>query len=262
MSSDDQSTRTPESVPQDARSARSDVPTISPRDLAIVRHVSTFKLSTSTIINELHFSELHSKTPCDRALRRLVEGQWLIRIERRLAGGSRGGSGTYVYGLGRRGFYAHHTGRFTPIRSVQHHTLAITGLYVDLKRLERAGHLSITGYSTEPHSWAQIGDTELKPDMYTQLLRPSGKHIRAWWEVDMGTEGQKQVRAKLDAVWRAFEQATPEEWPTFPVTVWAVIDAEREAELRWLISQMPEQAQALFRVCRLDTVASVLGIQA
>jgi hypothetical protein len=235
---------------------------LSTRDLSIIRLVSRFKQLTSFHINELLFATTTTRTPTDRALRRLVERGYLHRVERRLVGGSRGGSGQYVYGLGRKGFYMHFTGRFQPARAVQFHTLAITELYVSLRRLETAGLLSVAGLSTEPDCWAVIGRYELKPDLYVELERPSGERVKLWFEVDMGTEGQRQVRAKMDAVWRAYNEVEHAEWPVFPGTVWVAIDDEREKELRWIMEQLPEDARGLFRVCQLTSLPKVLGVSA
>ncbi len=233
---------------------------LSTRDAAIIRLISRFKLVTSSHVNELLFSSTKSRTPADRALRRLTDQGFLHRVERRLVGGDRGGSGQYVYGLGRRGFYMHHTGRYTPIRSVQFHTLAITDLYVTLRRLEVAKQLAIVGLSTEPDCWVQLGGLELKPDLFVEFDRADGRHVRAFYEVDMGTEGQKQLRAKLDAVVRAWDVSGEYGWEAWPPTVWVCVDAERVIELRWLIGQLPEKVQSLFRVCELATLPATLGL--
>lgn len=231
---------------------------LSPRDQTVLQLVQRFKQATSKQIHELVFDGL-TQTPSQRALRRLVDRAYLRRIELRLVGGGRGGSGQYVYALGRRGWHEVNDGKWVPTRRVDRHALATLDTYIELRRLEVSGKLSIAGLSTEPDSWAVIGGTELKPDMYTELVF-NGSSRRLWWEVDLATESQKQVRGKLDAVVRAYANANSTAWPKFPLTIWVAIDAEREKELRWLVSQMTAEAQRLFRVCQRETIGSVLNL--
>jgi hypothetical protein len=85
-----------------------------------------------------------------------------------MAGGARGGSGQYVYSLGRRGFYQYFEGGYSAARSVNYHTLAIVDCFVTLRRLEREGAFKVLAMSTEPDCWAVIGGVELKPDLYVE----------------------------------------------------------------------------------------------
>lgn len=232
---------------------------LSSRDAAIIRLVSRLKLVTTNHVHELLFST-SSRTPIDRAMRRLTEQGFLHRVERRLVGGSRGGSGQYCYGLGRRSFYMHHTGRYSPVRTVQHHALAIADLYVLLHRLQRSGQVELAGVSNEPDCWVQLGEFELKPDMYAEMTRSDGVLIRAFYEVDMATEGQKQVRAKLEAVVRAYRASGDHGWTFWPRTIWVCVDDERQKEVAWLVGQMPEEAQALFRVTTLAGLPEMMGL--
>src|SRR4051794_6783416 len=138
---------------------------LSGRDRLIVQLIARFKQASSRQVHELLFPTV-SYTPADRALKRLTERGYLTRIERRTVGGSRGGSGQYVYGLGRRGFYLHYDGRFIPPRSVNYHALAILDSYIVIRRHELAGRLEIVGLSTEPDCWLTIGGHDIRPDMY------------------------------------------------------------------------------------------------
>lgn len=233
---------------------------ISVRDLAIVRFVAQFRQVTSRQVSDLLFATNTSRTPADRSLKRLVAEKWLVRIERRLVGGGQGGSGQYCYSLGRRGFHMFLTGEYRQARSVQPHTIAIAELYVTLKRYERAQLLTVTGLSTEPHCWVQLGALELKPDLLVELERPDGRRFRLFAEVDMGTEGQKQLKGKLRAVVEAWSVSGEYGWTAWPPTVWVCIDQERVTELRWLISQLPEHERPLFRVCTLDSLPEVLNV--
>src|SRR3954447_18081319 len=141
---------------------------LSGRDRLVVQLIARFKQASSRQVHELLFPGV-SYTPADRSLKRLTQAGYLTRIERRTVGGSRGGSGQYVYGLGRRGFYMHYDGRFSPPRTANYHALEILNTYIALRRLELAGRLQILGLSTEPDCWVRIGGDELKPDLYVEL---------------------------------------------------------------------------------------------
>lgn len=222
--------------------------TITGRDLAVVQQVAKFHQLSSKHIYDLLFHSLTYR-PHHRALRRLVAAGYLRRIERRMVGGSRGGSGQYIYCLGRRGFYLHFTGRYTPARAVNYHALTIADCYVLMKQLERQGKLEIAGFSSEPDCWVNVGGVQLKPDLYVDLGR-----LRLWLEVDMGTEPQRQIRIKLETYWRAYEDADVDRWPVFPQVLFVAVDDERATELAWLIGQAPERQQPLFDVCTLETL--------
>jgi len=228
--------------------------TISERDLAVLQVVARFKQLTSSHIHKLLYASV-SYAPSNRALRRLTAANLLQRVERRIPGGSRGGSGQYVYQLGSRGYYLFNTGRFAPPRTVNHHTLAIADCYVTLAQLARAELLEVLGVSTEPDCWRHVGGIELKPDMLAHV-RPRGRaDVKLWLEIDMGTEGQRQLRGKLESYWRAYQDA--DEHEVFPLVVWVAIDAPRAQELAWLVSQGPRDAQALFRVTTRQTLANL-----
>lgn len=226
----------------------------SKRDMDIVALVAKFKQVTAKQVYDLLFFEQADRTTTYRALNRLCRLQYLHRIERRIVGGARGGSGQYVFALGRRGFYADSAGRFDLARHVHFHDLAVTDCFVTLRKLERAGVINITGFSTEPDCWRIVAGIELKPDLYADVLLRSGERLTFWLEMDMGSEAQRQLRGKLEAYWRAWNDSDVEDLPGI---VWVGIDEERAKELRWLISQGPADAARLFKVFSLATLANL-----
>jgi hypothetical protein len=226
------------------------------RDRQIVQLIARFKQATSKQIHELLFSANASRTPADVALKRLTTRGYLHRIERRTVGGSRGGSGLYVYALGRRGFFMFFEGRYSPARSVNYHALAILDSYIVLRRLEVAGRLSIVGLSTEPDCWVKVGGNQLMPDMYSELDPGNGQRWRINYEIDMATEGQRQIREKLERYWRAYNEADTE---VFPLVLWVAVDDERAKELLWIVGQQPEDARLLFQVTTLEKLPAVFG---
>lgn len=184
----------------------------------------------------------------------------MARIERRQAGGSRGGSGQYVYQLGPRGHTLFRDGRYIPMRSVNYHTLAIVDAYMILHRLHVGGQLSIRGFSTEPDCWATIAGHELKPDLFIDIEQRDGRgQLKLWLEVDMGSEGQRQIKDKFRRYWLAHGQADAEEWPTFPGIVFVAVDEYRARELLWLLEQGPEEGRRLFRITTLEKFGEFFG---
>jgi hypothetical protein len=233
--------------------------TISDRDRAVVQLVARFKQASSRQIHDALFYNNSSHVPHDRALRRLVDTGYLVRVEKRIVGGTRGGSGVYVYALGRKGFFTYFDGRYSPPRAINYHSLLIVDTFVALRQLEHAGVLSITGVSTEPDCHERIGGVTLKPDMFVELASPQGKRRLLFIEADMATEGSKQLKVKFQSYYRAYQEADPAEWPVFPHVVFVAVDVERERELTWLIGREPEHAQELFKVCTLETLASMFA---
>ena len=221
--------------------------TIDARDRQIVQLVARFRQAAASDIAALVFADTASRTPCDRALRRLTERRYLRRIERRAIGGRRGGSGQYVYQLGPLGHAQFGTGRYIPQRVINYHSLTILEVYRLLVDRARTGDFSIAGYMTEPDCWVTLGRQELKPDLYVELLR-AGLRRQLWFEVDMGTQSHGQVRAKFERYWHAYQAAGEDEWPEYRQVIFAAVDAERARELVWLLGQGPAEARAIFTV--------------
>lgn len=224
----------------------------------IIQLVSQFGQLTSAHITALIFKESRSRTSVDRALRRLVADGYLSRVERRIAGGAHGGSGLYVYQLGPAGHALHSEGRYRPARAVNFHSLAIADTYLAIDRLASDGLLSIKGYSTEPDCWQVIANNELKPDLYVELQRSDGSQAKYWLEVDMGTEGQRQVKDKLNRYWNAYNAVNSEEWPVWPLVVWVAVDDIRARELEWTLGQGSDAAKALFRITTIESLPTLL----
>lgn len=175
----------------------------------------------------------------------------------RIVGGAKGGSGQYVYVLttnGRRLAGLEGRGRSG---HVNYHALAVADLVIALRRLERAGVISVEGVKLEPECRVTIGGHELKPDLYAELSR-NGHRLRAWYETDLGTEGPRRITEKLLRYWEAYRAAHEDDWPVFPRIIWVAVDDTRAKELKWILSQVPEKAQELHRITTLDKVGSLL----
>lgn len=141
-----------------------------------------------------------------RIMARLTE-LGLVAMLRRRVGGIRAGSVGHLYTLTTAGhrFLALQNGGPEPARKQSSHmpgdlflthTLAVSGVYVDLIEHTHTGTFSVHSFSTEPHCWHPTGNgAYLRPDAYV-ILR-TGAVGQCWWlEIDAGTETTPRLRAK------------------------------------------------------------------
>lgn len=231
--------------------------TLQERDSQILRLVARFRQVSSKQITTLLFHSSGSPTSQKRCLDRLLRLGYLARVEHRLVGGVKGGSGQYVYQLGRLGWAQYFGTPYSPRRTVDYHALAVVDAFMTLVRMERAKLLTLVGISAEPDCWYNFGGIDLRPDMLVEAEQ-GGRQRRFWLEIDQGTESQRQVTGKLEAVLRAFENADGREWPEWPLTVWVAVDDARANELRWLIKRLPEAQRRFFAVATQHGLAPLI----
>lgn len=216
--------------------------TLAGRDRDIAKLVAVFKAATFEQIRAVCFGKNSSRTPCDRALKRLVEHRYLARTD-----AGRGRSDQYAYRLGLEGrklFPDAPTLKTTFLA----HTLAILDTYITLHRLHHHSIINLIGYLAEPECWMEVSDYRLKPDLFVELQRRgSTTPMKIWFEVDRGTEGPSQIKTRFETYWFAYRMARLDEWPV----VVFIAEEERCKELRWLLRQGNKEAQALFRIMTL-----------
>lgn len=207
-------------------------------------------------IRDVLFTTQSSKTPLDRTLKRLTDAGYLARLGR-LVGGFGGGSGQYVYQLGRVGWrYLGKGGGYRPLRVVDYHTLTITECFVLLKRLERSGELTIIRYDADPASRQTVGEMLLTPDAFVVLgVTTIRQKFSFWLEIDRDTENAETIRGKCVRYWRAFQSWDGD---VFPYVVFVVPDEPRRRELERIVAGGPDEAQALFQICELDTFGELI----
>lgn len=229
---------------------------LSPRDVHVVELVGRFRQVTAEQIRTVLFSELASKTPFDRALKRLTDAGYVARLGR-MVGGFGGGSGQYVYQLGRAGW--RHLGKgggYRPLRVIDHHTLQIAECFVLLKRLERGGEVALLTYEADPASRRTVGQILLTPDAYVELgVLATRQKFLFWLEIDRDTENAEVIRGKCSRYWRAYQSWDGD---VFPYVVFVVPDESRRQELERVIAGGPAEAQDLFRVYELDSFAELI----
>ncbi|MFF2534488.1 replication-relaxation family protein [Streptomyces cyaneofuscatus] len=221
---------------------------LSDRDLAVLKLVRTFSQVAATHLTELLFGDRSHSVP-DKVLGRLVRLGYLSRVGRR-ATGSKGGAGAYVYQLGRAGrLLLDVDGRLSP--NVNNHALMMADTYLELRRAEKAGLLSITDWEVERRVPPSV-----RADLYVSLdFPPQGRSSNFFLEIDLSTEQPARIREKVAGYWRAVEMSTAD---YFPYVVFVVKDQARRNELARLFRQLPAEQQEMAKVHRLDDLAESL----
>ncbi|MFJ7193117.1 replication-relaxation family protein [Streptomyces bacillaris] len=221
---------------------------LSERDLAVLKLVRTFSQVASTHLTELLFEDRSHSVP-DKVLGRLVRLGYLSRVGRR-ATGSKGGAGAYVYQLGRAGrLLLEVDGRLSP--NVNNHALMMADTYLELRRAEKAGFLTVMDWEVERRVPPSV-----RADLYVSLDFPSqGRSSSFFLEIDLSTEQPARIREKVAGYWRAVEMSTAD---YFPYVVFVVLQPVRRRELERIVGGLPEEQQEMVRVATLDTLLVLL----
>ena len=222
---------------------------LSARDRTVIEYVAQFRQLTPRHLHTFVFGELASQTPCDRTLKRLVDGKYLMRLHR-LVGGTQGGSAQYVYQLGRQGWrLLGRAGEYWAPRAVNLHALAIADCLVKLKIAEKAGALEVASFITEPACHVNVGGLLLTPDAFVELKLGDGRgHLISWLEVDRGTEHLGTIQEKCERYWKA---SISGQWDgVFPFVLFVVPDEHRKRVIDRVVQAGPTGAKGLFAVGR------------
>lgn len=244
--------------------------TLTDRDRKIVQLVARFSQASVSDVHALLFAHNESRTPCDRALQRLTLQTYLRRVERRAIGGRQGGSGQFVYCLGKAGHreygrHVHKDGtsyipRYNPKRKIDYHALGIMETFRIFTDKARVGEFDILGYTTEQNgdAWQWIGPDWLQPDLYIELGR-DGKRRQYYIEVDMATESHGHIIAKYQRYWRACKAGyDTDAWPKVRRVMFAAIDEERAAELQWLLRRVDSESHRIFDFVAIPTLRDLV----
>jgi hypothetical protein len=247
------------------------------RDRLVIETVARLTLVSGGQLADLLFGEIPRPVTrhrrARRVLARLVGERLLDQLERR-RGGVRGGSSSWVYGLGPAGrrLVAYWAGEGLPRSRGTHepgaawsaHTLAVSDLYVQLRQAERAGRLELIAFDAEPACWrsyTRLGGAAgvLKPDAYVEV--GSGDWIDSFFiEVDLASERRGQL-ARQHYAYSEYFRAGVEQARTgvFPGVLWLVPDAKRAGLLNDIERRLPEQVRRLFTVATFERAPEVLG---
>lgn len=210
---------------------------LTTRDFEIITLVDTFSQLASTHLSELVFADRSHSVP-DRVLGRLVRRGYLSRVGRRVSG-EKGGAGAYAYQLGRYGRILRGVeGRPSP--NVNNHALMIADTYLELRRAERLGVLTLARWDVELSVPPVRADLFVVVDYPTQ--RRSGQYFL---EIDLATERPVRIAEKLVGYWQVAEQSRED---IFPYVVFVVAQQARKAELTRIFQRLPEEQQEMVRV--------------
>lgn len=223
---------------------------LSPRDRQIVMFLARFQQATAEHIFVEVFEGLASQTPCNRALARLMRLGIITRTQFRIVGGAKGGSGRYCYMLDNIGARMAGLDKRQRVSRPIFHTLAVVDSYIAFKSCG-----DLVAYQVEPR--LVIGSVDVRPDLYVELR--GTPVMRMFVEIDLGTEGSRQLRGKLETYYRAWLEADPMEYQdNYPGTLWVTPDDVRARELQALIDSMPSDAHQIFSITTADGLRSRL----
>lgn len=219
------------------------------RDDQIIRLVGRFSQLRTDQLRRTIFASNRSDAVVKRVLLRLYQANMLHRIPY---------GQTYVYSLGINGYrwIKPRGGKYTPLRTVNRHSLAIGDAYVAIREAERAGRLEVKRYAIESRD-INVDGIELRPDIDIDLII-DGKPAHWWLEADLGTEDTKQLRNKIENIIEAkrrsgvYQEAdgshTVIHPVPFPLVTFIVPDDERRAELDYILARIDQGERATFRV--------------
>lgn len=208
------------------------------RDYEVLKLTQTFSQLASTHLTELLFADRSHSVP-DKVLGRLVRLGYLSRVGRR-ATGTKGGAGAFVYQLGRAGrLLLDVDGRLMP--NVNNHALMIADTYLELRRAEKLGVLTLNEWAVE-----RPVPPSVRADLFAVVDFPQqGRGSSYFLEIDLGTEQPARIREKVDGYWRSVEASTDE---FFPYVVFVVKQQIRRNELARIFRRLPEEQQDMMRV--------------
>jgi hypothetical protein len=225
---------------------------LTERDYQICLRFAHFGFLKTAHVRALEFPENKSNTSSYRRLDSLVTRRYLKRIERRLIGGNRGGSGQHVYCLdflGKRLFPS--DSYMLPRMQDVEHTLAIADACIAALDYKQNGRYEVVKYTTEPRDWLVIKGVNLRPDLYIEFGDNARRQAFTWWiEVDLAHQRDDVIRDKLERYYHVWKHSRSDEFTmeSFPRVVFLVPHEERRDRIRSLISKQPQEAHHLFRV--------------
>ena len=224
--------------------------TAEEREQRILQYLAQFTQLDANHIFELCFYG-GTRTSLDRVMPRLKSRDFVRVVDRRTVGVDHGGSGPYVYQLGKEGFSLFFTGRYEPKLTIRPHLLAISDTFIQIKRLEHEGAIKVVSYSTEPDSWHKV-----RTDLYAETLQT---HIgaRGWaFEVEVCSKSPRLIKAKLEAYTKAYNET---EGDGFPKVVFACAYERWKQDVDRIIDQANNIDKRLFTVTTIEAIPSLFS---
>jgi hypothetical protein len=243
---------------------------LSARDWAILRTLDQVRLASGGQLERLHFHNLAGRSRAvvrGRVLKRLTDDRVLLPYERRIGTANRGSAElAYVLDSAGQRLARLRTNREDPEQPARRprrpgerfvaHSLAVTELYVALVERRRIGSFRLEAFEVEP-AWPNGLGGWVKPDAYLKLR--NGDVADYWWyEADLATESlptiSRKLRVYVDFVTRG--QLGPED--VMPRVVVGVPTDKRQWAVQREVSHLPDPADMMFRVTKLQDVADLL----
>ena len=233
---------------------------LSPRDRDVLTTLRRVRVASGQHLERLHFTDV-TRRQTRSVLASLVARRLVSRLPR-VVGGVRAGSAGYVYALDVAGLRLLQLGQPRPQRpwsigqTFLAHSLAVTQLYVELVEADRTGGLRLVEFATEPACWRWFsgpggGRVALKPDGFA-VVRLGGFEDTWFLEVDRATESMPTISRKADAYRQYWQSGTEQaHGGVFPVVLWLVPDARRQAAFVDALGRQPADAWQLFQVALL-----------
>jgi hypothetical protein len=220
---------------------------LSQRDLDVLKLTYTFTQLASTHLAELLFADV-SRTVTNKVLGRLTRTSYLSRVGRRTPG-EKGGTSPYVYKLGRYGRVLLGVEGKQSV-AVNDHALMIADTYVNLRRAEKAGILTL-------HSWeVERPLPPVRADLLVAVDYPQQRRSSSYFlEIDLGTEAPIRIREKIAGYWRVYQR---DEGDFFPFVVFVVKRETRKREIDRIIRALPEEQREMVRVFLLPELIPAL----
>jgi hypothetical protein len=237
--------------------------TLSNRESEVLDTLRTVRVATSTQLEALHFSDV-TRRQARQTMSSMVARRLIARLPRQV-GGVRSGSAGYVYVLDVAGLRLGRSSGSSPARrpwSVGSpflaHSLAVTGILVDLRKLETEsdGRTKLHSFSAEPACWRPFtgpggARIVLKPDAEVGLRTSNGRdgewEDRWFIEVDRSTESRPTLARKLERYVQYWQTGREQHTAgVFPKVLWIVPDEARHAVLIDEFGRTPVAAWPLF----------------
>lgn len=208
-----------------------------------------------------------------RALKRLSSWRVLDPLPGRARGGVRGGSATLIYAVGvagmkllaRRGLRLRRLG--APGERHINHTLACTGVMVDLYAADARGDLDLIEVQQEPACHrAFLGPWGarlwVRPDLFARI-GVGALEDRWFLECDLGTEHAGTLLSKANRYLAHYRSGSEQqEAGIYPRVAWSVPDARRAEQIEKVVRRLPGEAQKMFVVCLQNEMVALLADEA
>jgi hypothetical protein len=239
---------------------------LRPIDRALLSDVARLNVMSGQHLRQLHYPPTgYGRRKAQLDLKRLADLRVLDRLERTI-GGRRAGSDGLCFALGVAGQRIVHPDRdrhrepWTPDTNHLRHALAVSQLYVDLRRVEIESCTKIEHFDAEPRCWrfyhgAGGARLVLKPDAYVVTGAPD--YIDSCFvELDRSTESTPRIIEKAKNYIRYWQSGREQaRLGVFPTVLFVVPDERRRSQLVGGLARLAAEHWGLFQVVIAEDAA-------